>query len=242
MKKLIIANWKMKLNLHESLVLAKSLAVELKGVKNSIVICPDYLALLPLAEIFKNKQIILGAQDSAITDFGAYTGEVSPFNLKNIGVKYVILGHSERREHLHENSAIINNKIKAALKNKLIPVLCVGEKLTERQNGQAKEVILDQLRRALIGVKLINNTLVIAYEPVWSISPGKAIISAEAAEMHQYIKEQAAKILKKSVVVIYGGSVDAKNIASFAAQKNIDGFLVGRACLKANEFIKICLQ
>lgn len=242
MKKLIIANWKMKLNLNESLALAKKIADKLKKAKNDIVICPDYLVLNSVAAILKKSKISLGAQDCAITDFGAYTGEVSPFNLKTIGVKYVIIGHSERREHLHENSAIIDNKIKAALKNKLIPVLCIGEKLTERESGTAKDVLLDQLRRALTRVTLKNNNLIIAYEPVWAIGSGKAIIPTEAEDIHSFIKTQASKILRKSVAVIYGGSVDSKNIASFAAQKNIDGFLIGGVSLKANEFINICLQ
>jgi triosephosphate isomerase len=242
MKKLIIANWKMKLGFNESLVLAKKLNNKLKSDKNNIVICPDYLSLAPIANILKKSKIVLGAQDSAITDSGAYTGEVSPLNLKSIGVKYVILGHSERREHLHENSAIINDKIKAALKNKLIPVLCVGEKLIERESGEAKSVITDQLRRALNRIDVKNNNIVIAYEPVWAIGKGKAIAPAEAEEMHQFIKSQVNKILKKAVLVIYGGSVDSKNILSFISQKNIDGFLVGGASLKSDEFIKICLQ
>ncbi len=242
MKKLIIANWKMKLGFNESLVLAKKISNKLKSNKNNIVICPDYLSLVSIANILKNSKIVLGAQDSAIVDSGAYTGEVSPLNLKSIGVKYVILGHSERREHLHENSAIINDKIKAALKNKLIPVLCVGEKLIEREAGEAKLVISDQLRRGLNKVDLKNNNLVIAYEPIWAIGSGKAIAPLEAEEMHQFIKSQANKILKKIVPVLYGGSVDSKNISSFMSQKNIDGFLVGGASLKSDEFIKICLQ
>ena len=242
MKKLIIANWKMKLGLNESLALAKKLNNKLKNDKNNIVICPDYLSLIPIANIFKKSKIVLGAQDSAVADRGAYTGEVSPLNLKSIGVKYVILGHSERRERLHENSAIINDKIKATLKNKLIPVLCVGEKLIEREAGDEKSIITDQLRRALNRVDIKNNNIVIAYEPVWAIGKGQAIAPAKAEEMHQFIKSQANKILKKPVLVIYGGSVDSKNISSFMSQKNIDGFLVGGASLKSDEFIKICLQ
>ena len=242
MKKIIIANWKMQLSLKESFSLAQKLAVKLKSVKNDIIIGPDYLSLASVAALIKKSQIVLGAQDCAIADFGAYTGEVSPTNLKNLGVKYIILGHSERREHLHENSAIINNKIKAALKNKLTPILCVGEKLIERENGQAKEVIVEQLRHALNKIVLKNNNLIIAYEPIWAIGSGKAIVASQAAEIHQYIKAQAAKILKKPVAVIYGGSVDAKNINAFKAEKDIDGFLIGGASLKADKFIKICLQ
>ena len=242
MKKLIIANWKMKLGLNESLALAKKINTKLKTDKNNVVICPDYLSLVPIANILKKSKIVLGAQDSSLADSGSYTGEVSPLNLKSIGVKYVILGHSERREHLHENSAIINDKIKAALKNKLIPVLCVGEKLIEREAGEAKSVIIDQLRRALNRIDVKNNNIVIAYEPVWAIGKGQAINPVEAEEMHQFIKSQVSKILKKAVLVIYGGSVDSKNILSFMSQKNIDGFLVGGASLKSDEFIKICLQ
>ena len=242
MKKIIIANWKMNLSLKESLDLAKKLALKSKNLKNEIAVCPDYLSLAPVAAILKKTEISLGAQDCAITDFGAYTGEVSPLNLKNLGLKYVILGHSERREHLHENSGIINNKIKAALNNKLIPVLCVGEKLIEKEAGHAREVIADQLRRALSKIVLKSNNFIIAYEPIWAIGTGKAILPNEAEEIHQFIKVQANKILKKSVAVIYGGSVNEKNAASFAAQKNIDGFLVGGASLKAAEFINICLQ
>ena len=243
MKKIIIANWKMQLSLGESLSLAKKISAKLKGVKNEIVICPDYLSVFPVSQVLRRSKILVGAQDCAISDFGAYTGEVSALNLRKIGAKYVILGHSERREHLHENSAIINNKIKAALKNKLVPVLCVGEKLIEKESGETKSVVIDQLRRALDGIVLKNNnSLIIAYEPVWAIGSGKSITPAEAEEVHQFIKNQVSKILKKSVLVIYGGSVDSKNTKSIADQKDIDGFLVGGASLKAQEFIKICLQ
>lgn len=243
MKKIIIANWKMQLSLSESLSLAKKISEKLKGVKNDIVICPDYLSIPPVLQILRRSKISVGAQDCAIADLGAYTGEVSALNLKKIGVKYVILGHSERREYLHENSAIINNKIKAALKNKLIPVLCVGEKLIEKESGETKAVVIDQLRRALDGIALKNNnSLIIAYEPVWAIGSGKSITPAEAEEIHQFIKNQVSKILKKSVPVIYGGSVDSKNSKNIASLKDIDGFLVGGASLKAQEFIKICLQ
>jgi triosephosphate isomerase len=242
MKKLIIANWKMKLSLKQSIVLAEKLSEKSGEIKNRVVICPDYLAVFPVAGSIKKSNIILGAQDCSITNLGAYTGEVSPLNLKNIGVKYVILGHSERREHFHENSAIINNKIKAALKNNISPILCVGEKLTERQSGEAKAVITDQLQRALQGVSLKNKNLVVAYEPVWAIGSGKAISPLEAEEMHKFIKLQTNKLLKKSVSVIYGGSVDVNNAKALLAQINIDGFLVGGASLKVNDFIKICLQ
>jgi len=240
MKKIIIANWKMRLSYPESLVLAKKLFENCQDNKNKIVICPGYLALPAVANILKGSLIYLGAQDSAVANSGAYTGEVSPRDLKSLGAKYVILGHSERRSHFHENSAIINDKILAALNNKLIPILCVGEKLTERKLGQTKEVIVDELRRALKGVKLKTEaSLIIAYEPVWAIGNGQAIDLLIASEIHEFISQQAFKILKKKVAVIYGGSVNAQNASGFLEQPAIAGLLVGTASWKLAEFRKI---
>lgn len=243
MKKLIIANWKMQLTAKVSRDLAKKFVKAIKTDKQEVVICPDYLALADLALVLKKSPISLGAQDSAISDQGAYTGEVSPLNLKTLGVKYVIVGHSERREHLHENSAIINNKIKAALHSKLIPILCVGEKWTERAAGRTEEFLNWELRHALKGVKIKKaSDLIIAYEPVWAISTSsnaKPIQPLEADKIQKFLRARAAKILGKSVRVIYGGSADSRNADSFLAEKNIDGLLVGGASLKAGEFIKM---
>lgn len=240
MKKLIIANWKMQLSYKDSLALAKAFKQKIKSA-SELVVCPDYLSLPAVVPLLKGSQWRLGAQDSAITAFGAYTGEVSPVNLKTLGVRYVILGHSERREHLHENGAIINAKIKAALANKLIPVLCVGERLIEKENGEAKKYLSDQLKMALKGVKIkAASDLVIAYEPLWAIGTGHAIIPMEAGLINSFIKIQAAKILGKTVRVLYGGSVSAANAAFFLKEKNVDGFLIGGASLKAEEFKRIC--
>lgn len=244
MKKLIIANWKMQLNYSASLSLAKKLAPALKAGKNEIVIAPDYLALPAVSQILKNTKLSLGAQDSAAALAGALTGEVSPVNLKTFGVKYVIIGHSERREHLHENSAVINAKIRAALSRGLIPVLCVGEKSTEKENGETKNYLATELRHALKGVKIASSQgLVIAYEPVWAISSQKgaqALPSAEAAAIHQFIKERAKKLLGRTVRVLYGGSVSAANAGEFLQEKNIDGLLIGSASLRLAEFKTIC--
>jgi triosephosphate isomerase len=244
MKKLIIANWKMQLTYSAGLNLAKKFVTGLKDKKNEIVICPEYLALSKVAEILKSSGLKLGAQDSAISDRGAYTGEVSPANLKTLGVKYIILGHSERREHLHENSAIISAKIKAALAHKMIPVLCVGEKLIEKENGSTRQYLAEELQHALKDVKIQNAAdLVIAYEPVWAISTNKnarPMVATEAEEIQKFLKAQTAKILKKKVRVLYGGSVNAVNAAEFLRQPNIDGFIVGGASLNLKEFRKIC--
>lgn len=240
MEKFIIANWKMQLTIKESLDLAKKIVVAAKKAKNEIVICSDYSALPFIGPILRSTSVKLGAQDSAAFIKGAYTGEVSPLNLKALGVKYVILGHSERREHLHENSAIINNKIKAALASKLIPILCVGEKLIEKQNGQTKDYLKMELRHALKGVKIHSaRDLIVAYEPIWAISTNKnakSIEPQEANDIQGFIAQEAKRLLKQPVQVIYGGSVDSKNAASFLAQTNISGLLVGGASLKAAEF------
>ncbi|MFA4999833.1 MAG: triose-phosphate isomerase [Patescibacteria group bacterium] len=241
MQKIIIANWKMQLNLKESLVLAKALARKITKTKNQVLVCPDYLALPFVGPILKSSPLILGAQDSAAALKGAYTGEVSAFNLKTLGVKYVILGHSERRSGLHENSAIINAKIKTALGAGLIPVLCVGEKLAEKKAGLAKKYLSGELSRALKGVKIKKaSDLIIAYEPLWAIGTGVPIVPTEAEDINKFIKRRTAVILKKNIPVLYGGSVDASNAANFLGQPNVDGLLVGGASLKAEEFSKIC--
>lgn len=238
-----MANWKMQLSLKESLELASQYTKKINLKKNEVVVCPDYTALPFLNPILKPFGFILGAQDCAAFTKGAYTGEVSPKNLKTLGAKYVIVGHSERREHLHENSAIINGKIKAALTDKLVPVICIGEKLEEKKAGQTREYLEQELQHALKGVKIkAAADLVIAYEPIWAISTNKnakPILPAEADLIQKFIKEKAQKILKKSVRVLYGGSVNAKNCSDFLRQANIDGLLVGSASLKITDFSTI---
>lgn len=244
MKKLIIANWKMQLTIKDSLILAKKMTKNLKNFKSEVVVCPDYVSLPFIGPVLKKSPIILGAQDSAVANSGAYTGEVSPINLKILGVKYVIIGHSERREHLHENSAIIKDKIIAALANNLIPVLCVGEKLSEKKNGETKDYLSTELRHALKGVKIKTaSDLVIAYEPIWAISTNKfarPMIAAEADSVQLFIKTRVAGILKKTVRVLYGGSVNPNNAEEFLTQKNIDGLLIGATSLKIKDFSSIC--
>jgi triosephosphate isomerase len=234
----------MQLSLKASLELAKDCVELIKKPTNEIVLCPDYLALPFVGPILKKTKLLLGAQDSAAASSGAYTGEVSPANLRTLGVKYVILGHSERREHLHENSAIINAKIAAALAQDLIPVLCIGEKLAEKESGATRMYLREELNHALKGLKLRAATdLIIAYEPVWAISTNKnarPLGAAEAADIHNFIKTQAAKIVHKNLCILYGGSVNPVNAAEFLGQKNIDGLLVGSASLQVKEFSVLC--
>lgn len=240
MSKLIITNWKMQLSLKEAVSLAKKFKAQSKKFQAKMIVCPDFLSLQPVSKILGRSAIELGAQNCASQNRGALTGEVSLLDLRTLGVKYVIIGHSERREKLGETSELINQKIKTALNNKLIPILCVGEKLVEKKAGKTRVVLINQLRLALKNIKINSAAdLVIAYEPLWSISPGRPITSAEAELASIFINKEAAKILKKSVRVIYGGSVDVKNASGFLKQKHVEGLLVGAASLKEN-FSQIC--
>jgi len=244
MKKLIMANWKMQLSYQASLNLAKKFSQKIKSSKYEVVICPDYLALPAVAGILRKSRLVLGAQDSGLADRGAYTGEVSPTNLRFLGSKYVILGHSERRSNLEENSLIINKKIRAALVEKLTPVVCIGETILEKKSGQTKAVLTRQLRQVLKEVTIKKaQDLFIAYEPIWAISTNRSarpMSASEADVIQEFIGRQAAKILRKKVAVIYGGSADAHNATDFLKKKNIAGLLVGGASLKFDQFVSMC--
>lgn len=245
MSKIFVANWKMQLDYSASLALARDYKKIFKGTSREIIVCPDFLALSKISELFKTTKLRLGAQDCSISESGAYTGEVSPKHLKNLGLSYVILGHSERRQYFAETDELINKKIIAAQANRLIPILCIGETLEEKKSGKTKEVLSKQLTTAFKGVK---PSLIIAYEPVWAIGTGKLAEAEEVEEIHKFIKEIARQILKKAVKVIYGGSVSlippagnsGSGIKGFKKIKNLDGFLVGGGSLKTAEFYKIC--
>jgi len=241
MKKIIIANWKMQLSYRESISLAKKFSQKIDIKNNQVVVCPGYLPLKEVSDILKKKNISVGAQDCAFYNEGAYTGEVSPESLKELKVKYVIIGHSERRKYLSEDSEAINEKIKVALKNNLIPILCIGEDLAIKKRGQAKKFLSQQLKKELKGVTLKNaNGLIIAYEPIWAIGNGNSMMPSEADTIHEYIKSYVHNVIGKRLKVIYGGSANSKNAEEFLKQKNVDGLLLGGASLKVNEFNKIC--
>lgn len=241
MKKLIIANWKMQLSYKESLNLAKRFVAKVPTRYNKVVVCPSHVSLAGVANIFKRKAFSLGAQNCAAENEGAYTGETSPQSLVELKTQYVILGHSERRQYFNETDQIINEKIQVVLQNNLIPLLCIGENLEVKESGGAKKFLRQQLRRGLRGLKIKkNDSLIIAYEPLWAIGTGQAIIPLEAEIIHSFIKKEVAKIIKKKVKVVYGGSVNANNAQDFLSQKNIDGLLIGGASLKVNEFSQIC--
>ena len=188
-------------------------------------------------------QVALGAQNMFWTDRGAYTGEIGPSMLIDVGCRYVILGHSERRQILGETDVNINRKVKAALEAELIPILCVGETLQERDNQLALEVVKEQLTRDLKDISLQGHAIVMAYEPVWAIGTGVNASREDAREMITFIRSHLEKMydreLAQKVRILYGGSVNEDNIADFLAEDDIDGALVGGASLQAASFAKI---
>lgn len=240
MKKLFIANWKMQLDNKESLALSKSFSKRFKKSSDEIIVCPDFSSLSPVSQNLKGSAIKLGAQDIAAYDKGAYTGEVSAKSLKQLGVKYVIIGHSERRQYLKEDSAMLKLKIVQALAVGLTPIFCIGENLKERNSKKTHQVLYKQLEDSLTGLDITNDKdIVIAYEPVWAIGSGKAISPTEAESAHVFIKGSLAEIIGQIPRVLYGGSVNSKNAADFVEWPNIDGLLIGGASLNLDEFSKI---
>ncbi|MEK7125454.1 MAG: triose-phosphate isomerase [Patescibacteria group bacterium] len=243
---LIIANWKMKLGLAESLALAKKLAKSAAKNKNvEVVICPAFTELAAVGEIIKGSGLKLGAQDCFWEEAGAFTGAISPKNLQEYGVEYVLVGHSERREHLAETNDMIHKKIRLLLSLGLMPVLCIGESFSERQEGLKEAVLIGEIHKALDGL-LLNKLgrLVIAYEPIWVIGSGQAVEAAEAEHTHQAIKHALYDIFPRQAVdeqvkIIYGGSVDPGNIKPFLAEPTVRGVLVGTSSLDATIFSAI---
>jgi len=234
-KKLIVANWKMNPSTEkEARELFDAVKKGVKAIKNvEIVICPPFIYLSLL------NGLTLGAQNVFYKESGAFTGEVAPQQLKDLQVSYVIVGHSEAREHLHETNEVINKKLKEALEARLKPILCVGEK-----EGEYKIVVLE--KQIVEGLKDISRenikNIIIAYEPVWAIGTGKNCSVEETIQSVLLIKKILAKINKDlvdGVKILYGGSANSANAGSYLAETNIDGLLVGGASLNADEFIKI---
>jgi triosephosphate isomerase (TIM) len=240
----IAGNWKMHKTVGEAVELAASLVSELKGCKEKIMIAPAFTSLSAVAPVVKGTNILLGAQNMAAEEQGAHTGEVSVLMLKDLGVKVVILGHSERRHTYGEQDTLINRKIRLALAHGLEPILCVGETLEERESDNLEKVIGTQLKEGLKDVSATEFARVtIAYEPVWAIGTGKTATPQDADSVHAYIRKVIAGLYgvpaSKSVCIQYGGSVKADNVASLMNMPNIDGALVGGASLKPETFVPI---
>ena len=243
-EKIVIANWKMKLGVKESLDLAESFKKSLGDTSlKELVVCPDFLSLAQVGQILDNTSLKLGSQDMFWEESGSYTGEVSPRNLKGLGCSYTILGHSERRQYLSEDYQMINRKLRAALDQGLSPIMCIGETKQDKEEGRRDEVLESQLRQGLENVKFHKDrTLIVAYEPVWAIGSGEAIEEKDIQEAYKVIKLVLKGLFEEdadNVLTIYGGSVTSENVDRFSNSKEIDGLLLGGASLKAEEFFKI---
>jgi len=241
--KVIAGNWKMNKDVPqtEELLtgLKKALSFDLKGVK--VIICPPFTSLEIARRLIEGSPLELGAQNMYHEDEGAFTGEISPKMLKAVGCKYVILGHSERRQYFHESDAFINKKAKKAIASGLIPIICVGETLEQREKNITSQIVTAQVRGVLEGIPAEQvEKLILAYEPVWAIGTGRNATPQQAEEVHVLIRNLLGDLYSKStaekVIIQYGGSVKPDNAAELLWQPNVDGALVGGACLKADSF------
>ena len=243
-KKIIAGNWKMNKLPNEAMAFIEELAPLVKETENEVVLCVPYTDLFYSLLTAQGTNIKIGAQNMHFEEKGAYTGEVSAEMLKAIGVEYVIIGHSERREYFNETDETVNKKLKKALEVGLKPIVCVGEKLEEREQGKAEDIVTTQTRLALEGLTEDNvKNTIIAYEPIWAIGTGKTATSADANETIKWIREEISKIygnnVAECVIIQYGGSVKSGNAKDLFTMSDIDGGLVGGASLEAEEFSKI---
>lgn len=243
-KEFIAGNWKMHKTLDEAVTLAQAIAPAAEDSTKRVLIAPPFIALAAVDAAIKDTNLLLGAQNMGPEEKGAHTGEISVHMLRNVGVKVVILGHSERRHLYHEDNELINRKVSLALKQDLELILCVGETLNERESGITPLVVEEQVTRGLEGIT--NKQLgrvTIAYEPVWAIGTGKTATPQDADEIHRFIRELLARLYDQSaadkMVIQYGGSAKPGNAGKLMQMDNIDGLLVGGASLVAEDFIRI---
>ncbi|MEW6007639.1 MAG: triose-phosphate isomerase [bacterium] len=248
---IIAGNWKMNKALAEAETLALGIVEKFKETNVDIILCPPFTALQKVGEICKGSPIFLGAQDLFYEENGPWTGEISASQLIDIGCKYVIIGHSERRQIFKEDDIIINKKIKQALKHNLSPIFCVGETEKQRKEGREKEIVERQIRLGLKDIdltfRILNSKfripLVIAYEPVWAIGTGNTCKSEDAEKMHIFIRNLISELYTKDLGdvmrILYGGSVKPDNIDAIMKMPNIDGCLVGGCSLDVSSFCRI---
>ena len=243
-KKVIAGNWKMNMLPNETITFFEELAPLVKNTKTEVIICAPYTDLFYAILSAQNTNIKIGAQNMHWEENGAYTGEISPQMLKSIGVEYVIIGHSERRQYFAETDETVNKKVKAAHNVGLKPIVCVGETLSQRESGKAKEIVTNQIKSGL--KDLTKNEImstIVAYEPIWAIGTGKTATKEDANETIKWIREELEKIYGKEnadkVIIQYGGSVKSENAKELFEMSDIDGGLVGGASLKPDEFAKI---
>ena len=242
---IMAGNWKMHMTVGEAVDFVTRLQEALGDWEETeAVVAPPFAALAPVAERLKGTRIALAAQNCFWEDQGAFTGEVSPLMLRDLGCRYVIIGHSERRAYFGETDETVNKKVKAALSHDLLPIICVGESLEQREDGGTFKIVERQIREGLKGLDgAVVQTLVIAYEPIWAIGTGKTATPEQAQEIHAFIRGLVAALFDsegaEKIRIQYGGSVKPDNVDELMAQPDIDGALVGGASLKVDSFARI---
>lgn len=245
-KKVIAGNWKMNMLPNEAISFIEQITPLVKDTNNEVILCVPYTDLFYSLLTAQNTNIKIGAQNMHWEEKGAYTGEVSAQMLKAIGVEYVIIGHSERRQYFAETDETVNKKVKSAIQNELKPIICVGETLEQRESGKAEEIITKQTELALEGLnKEQLSKIILAYEPIWAIGTGKTATSEDANNSIKAIRNKVAKIygneVADEIIILYGGSVKGENAKELFSTSDIDGGLVGGASLKVDDFSKIVL-
>ena len=242
-KNIVAGNWKMNMNLQEGIALAKELNDTLSNKKPNcdVVICTPFIHLAPIAQFLNQDVIGLGAENCADKDKGAFTGEVSAEMIKSTGARYVIIGHSERREYYHETPEILKEKVLLALKNGLKVIFCIGETLAQRESDKQNEVVKAELEESVFNLSAEEfKQVIIAYEPIWAIGTGKTATAEQAEEIHAFIRQviadQYGQDIARQTSILYGGSCKASNAPELFAKPNIDGGLIGGASLKADDF------
>jgi len=244
-KPIVAGNWKMNKTVAEAVALAEGIKLDLaECVEVEAVVCPPFTALKPVSDVLADTQIKLGCQNMSDQDDGAYTGEISNTMLRELYVKYVILGHSERRTYYGETDAIVNAKTKKALANSLRPIVCVGETLEQREAGDTEKVVEEQVRGSLADITPEQfEDVVIAYEPVWAIGTGVTATTEQAQEVHAFIRgiirDMVGDAAADGLRIQYGGSMKPANAPELLAQPDIDGGLIGGAALEARSFVDI---
>ena len=242
-KKIIAGNWKMNKNHNEAVERINTLKGGIDTDKSDVVVCVPFVDLMSVSEAIKGTNINLGAQNMHFEESGAYTGEIAPSMLKELGVKYVIIGHSERRAYFGETDEVVNKKVKKALEHDIVPILCVGETLEERELDITIELVRVQVKKAFAGISKEDATkVVIAYEPIWAIGTGKVATKEQAEEVCAEVRKVVAEVYGQEVADViriqYGGSVTGDSANELFNMPNIDGGLVGGASLK-EDFIKV---
>jgi triosephosphate isomerase len=238
---IIAGNWKMNKTIAEGVALVNGFKAEAANTDVEVVVCVPYVMLPAVKEALAGSKVKIGAQNMHWEEGGAYTGEISPLMLNELGIDYVVIGHSERREYFAETNETVNKKVKSAFAHKLLPIMCCGETLAQREANEHKTLVAEQIRAGIEGLSIEEmNKLVIAYEPIWAIGTGVTATSDQANEMCEMIRDTVAGIYNDEIAEVvriqYGGSVKPANVTEIMNQPHIDGALVGGASLKADDF------